>query len=168
MGEENKDEMIDVHKKLAVDLYNAAWALVDKPDRTVDEDDEMVNTAHASAYHWSRLKGAIDDLRWRQSVPRSHNQLANVYLALKNAERALYHSNRTVETCKQYGIADFDIAAGYQTLALSYHLAGNAKERDENIRLAITAGNEIAAPGEKEFFFADLVKVPGYEQVKVD
>ena len=41
-----------LHRQLGVDLFNATWKLLDKPERTPGEVDTMIHTAHASAYHW--------------------------------------------------------------------------------------------------------------------
>ena len=40
---------------LAVDLFNYTWTLIEKPDRTA-EDDAMIHAAHASRHHWSRRR----------------------------------------------------------------------------------------------------------------
>ena len=42
------------HRRLGVELYNGTWALIERENRTPDEDDEMLHRAHASAYHWLR------------------------------------------------------------------------------------------------------------------
>jgi len=42
------------HKKFAVALFNLTWSLLDKKDRTREEDDKMLNAAHASRFHWGR------------------------------------------------------------------------------------------------------------------
>ena len=39
-------------RRLAAGLFNRVWELLEKADRTADDDDEMVNAAHASRYHW--------------------------------------------------------------------------------------------------------------------
>jgi len=46
------------HRQLGVDLYNATWKLLEKESRTLGEDDAMLDTTHASAYHWSRAAEA--------------------------------------------------------------------------------------------------------------
>src|SRR4051812_28011006 len=45
-------------RQLGVDLFNHTWTLLEKENRTPDEDDEMVHAAHASAYHWLHANGA--------------------------------------------------------------------------------------------------------------
>jgi hypothetical protein len=158
------DAAIESHKKFAVELFNKAWELHDLPNRTKDQDDEMIQAAYASAWHWLQLKGHVDDLAWRQSTPRSHNQLANMYIALKRAEPAMYHANRCVEICLERGIGDFDIAFGYECLARAHNIAGNAVDRDNNVKLATEAGKAIAKKEDRDFFFGELKKVPGYKE----
>src|SRR6266511_2795780 len=36
-------------------LFNDTWRLMEKEDRTPEEDDQMVHQAHASAYHWLQV-----------------------------------------------------------------------------------------------------------------
>jgi hypothetical protein len=45
------------HRRLAVDLYNATWELLEQTDRSPEDDDEMLARAHASMYHWGRFEG---------------------------------------------------------------------------------------------------------------
>jgi len=165
MNDKEKEFPLDEHKKFAVEFFNHAWGLYDKAGRTADEDDEMIFAANASAYHWLMLKGHIDETRWLQATPRSHNQLANVYIALERAEPALYHANRCVELCVERNIADFDIAFGYECLARAYHVAGDTENRDSNLKLAIKAADGIAGEKDKEFFLVELKKAPGFSEL---
>ena len=168
MVENEKEFPLDEHKKFAIELFNYAWGLHDKTDRTQDESDEMIFAANASAYHWYKLKGHIDETRWLQSTPRSHNQLANVYIALNRAEPALYHANRCVELCKEREIGDFDIAFGYECLARAYNLTGDTVNRDLNLRLAHDAGGGISSEEDRKFFLSELKKAPGYSEIFTD
>jgi len=165
MTDENMEMTIAGHKKFAVELFNHAWGLYDKTDRTPDEDDEMINAAHASAHHWSMLKGHIDETRWLQSGPRSHNQLTNVYIALKRAEPALYHAERCVKMCVDRGIGDFDLAFGYECLARAYDLTGDTRNRDRNLKFAEEAGSSIEKDEDRKFFMEELQKAPGYSEL---
>jgi hypothetical protein len=42
----------ETHRRLAADLFNRVWELLEMPVRTREQDDEMVHAAHASRYHW--------------------------------------------------------------------------------------------------------------------
>src|SRR5687768_16175986 len=41
-----------LHRWLAIELNQRAWSLLGKETRTAEEDDAMLEAAHASAYHW--------------------------------------------------------------------------------------------------------------------
>ena len=42
-------------RKAAADLFNQTWELIDKPDRTPDDDLEMIHLAHASRALWKKV-----------------------------------------------------------------------------------------------------------------
>jgi hypothetical protein len=51
MVEEKKYTGKEFHRKSAVDCFNLVWTLMDKKDRTKEENDKMVHAAHASRFH---------------------------------------------------------------------------------------------------------------------
>ena len=63
------------------------------------------------------------------------------------------------------GIADFDIAFGFECYARALHLAGDTEKRNGNLKLAIVAVDGIKEDGDREFFVTDLKKAPGYDDV---
>src|SRR5512136_2826673 len=103
MRDEPKLTEAEWHRQQAVDLFNFTWTLIDKPDRTPDDDDLMLNAAHASRYHWSVCGTVANALRgdW---------QLAHVYAILQRPEAAVYHAQRCLEQCLPRDIHDFDRA----------------------------------------------------------
>ena len=42
------------HRHFAATCFNAAWELIDKPDRTPAEDEQMLLRTFASFYHWTQ------------------------------------------------------------------------------------------------------------------
>src|SRR5579872_350316 len=97
-------------RRLGIDLFNFVWTLMEKPQRTQEEDDTMIHATHASRYHWG-LVGAPANLA------RGEWQVARVYTLLGRTEPALYHARRCLEICEQHGIGDFDIAFAHEALA---------------------------------------------------
>ena len=49
----------DLHKKLGIELFNYTWELLEKPQRTREEDDTMMHAAHASRFHWGKAGTAV-------------------------------------------------------------------------------------------------------------
>jgi hypothetical protein len=140
-------------RRLAVDLFNHVWTLLDKADRTPEEDDEMVHAAHASRLHWAEV-GA------RVNLVRGEWQISRVYATLGRPEPALYHAKRCLELCEGAELEDFDLPYAYEALARAHAIAGNWKERDRYEKLARDAGERIADADDREHFLADLSTLP--------
>jgi hypothetical protein len=137
------------HKKMAVDLFNRTWDLLDKPERTREENDELVHAGHASRYHWGKVGKPAN-------LARGEQQLSHIYAVLKRAEPALYHGQRTLEICQANGIADFDLAFAYEALARGHAVAGNQPERTRYLELARTAAAGIAKEEDRKYFLSQL------------
>jgi cation transport regulator ChaB len=160
MSEIKDNDVIQAHKRFAVELFNHTWELYDKKERSRSDDEEMLNSAHASAYHWSQLKDVIGEERYKQSFPRAEYLISRVNWALGNAEASLRHAERSLEYCEEYGIADFDLAFAYEALARAHSLTGNQKERDRYVELAKKASDDIKKKEEKDAFLSELASVP--------
>ena len=131
MADPDETISIDVHRRLAVDLYNRAWALLETPDRTEEQDDEMVHTAHASRYHWAQVGNG-------PRLARGEWQCSWVYSELERAEPALHHARRCEALCHAHEdeLEDFDLPVMHEALAKAQLVAGNRQEARRHIDLA--------------------------------
>ncbi|MGE3074008.1 MAG: hypothetical protein AB7N24_12185 [Dehalococcoidia bacterium] len=113
-----------IHRRLAVSNFNRSWELMLAPGRTPAQDDELIHTVHASAYHWRMFGGTPANLA------RGENQCARVYAALNRSEAALYHATRCLELTEAggEGFEDWDFASALEVLARAYLVAGNRKQ----------------------------------------
>ena len=105
-------------RQLAIDLFNGVWRLLDKEDRTVEEDDRMLHMAHASRYHWGQVGTAAN-------LARGEWQCSHVYAVLGRAEPAAHHARRVLEICQANGIGDWDLGFAYEALARASAVAGD-------------------------------------------
>ena len=67
MAEQDKDKW---HKKMAVDCFNLTWDYMDKDDRTAEDDINMINSAHASRYHWTQIGKPLNFQRGEWQIAR--------------------------------------------------------------------------------------------------
>ena len=140
--------MTDVdHRRLAADLFNHTWTLIEREQRTPDEDDEMLYATFASAYHWLRVDGAGPEHR-----ARSEWQISRVYAELGRGEEALVHARRCLDHCRGHGIGDWDLAFAWEALARAARVAGDAGLFHESLAQAREAGREIADADDREHF----------------
>ncbi|HEY6408477.1 MAG TPA: hypothetical protein VIY29_13505 [Ktedonobacteraceae bacterium] len=140
------------HKKFALDLNHLVWTLLDKADRTPAENDNMINAAHASHFHWDELGTAVRT--------RGEWLIAHVYAVLEQPEATLYHAQRCLNLCHEANIKDFDIAYGYEAMARAYALLGRKEDCEAYLKQAQEAGEHIQDKEDREIFFGDFVADP--------
>lgn len=59
MSESGGFTLAEAQLELAKTTNGRVWKLFEKPDRTEDENDELVHAAHASAYLWLQVGTAV-------------------------------------------------------------------------------------------------------------
>lgn len=142
-----------MHRQLGVDLFNDTWTLLDKDDRSSEEVDTMIHTAHASAYHWLQVGEPLN-------FARSDWQLSRVYTVVGRPEPALTYAHHCLEICQAQGIADFDLAFAYEALARAYTVDGNQEQKLHYLELAQSTGEQIKDKDDRQYFFNQLSTIP--------
>jgi DNA-binding transcriptional MerR regulator len=141
-------------RRLAADLFNGVWRLLEKEDRSVDDDDTMLHMAHASRYHWGQVGAPVNRSRGEWQVSR-------VYAVLGRAEPATYHAQRGLAICQAAGIGDWDLAFAYESLARAAAVSGDAEQARLWTEQALAAAEEIAEDEDRELVISDLESIPG-------
>src|SRR5204863_5525705 len=127
-------------RTLAAGLFNHVWTLLETPDRTVEQDDEMVHAAHASRYHWGEVGEKVN-------LARGEWQCSRVYAVLGRAEPAVHHARRCLELAETaVDAAPWDVPFAYEALARAHAVAGD----DDEARRWLTKAREAAEAIEKE------------------
>ena len=55
MSEEKKYTKKEAHREFAIKTNHRVWELLEKNDRSPDEDEEMLQAAMTSFYHWKQV-----------------------------------------------------------------------------------------------------------------
>jgi hypothetical protein len=132
-------------RQRGVDLFNEVWRLME----TREDDERLVNAAHASAFHWSEAPECKPENR-----ARSEWQISRVYCVLGRGEPAVWHAQRCLEWCESAGIADWDLAYAYEALARAHGVAGTGEAGAWKAK-ARASGDAIADPEDREHFDED-------------
>jgi hypothetical protein len=142
-------------RRLAVDLFNHAWSLLRLPERTPEQDDELIHAAHASRHHWAEVGTAAN-------LARGEWQVSRVYATLGRPEPALYHAGRCLAYCESDpgALENWDLPYAYEALARAHAVAGNAAEARANGERARVLGERIADDEDREQLAADLATLP--------
>ena len=139
----------DQQRRLAVDLFNSTWALLDKPDRSARETELMVHSAHASRYLWDAIGEPVNHARGEWQCSRA-------YAVAGRPEPALHHARACLAICEKHGIGDFDLAFAHEALARAHVLAGDEAAAAEHEREARAAAEAIADPEDRKLVEDDL------------
>jgi hypothetical protein len=137
-------------RQLAVDLFNHAWTLIELPERTPGQDDEMIPRAH-----WG-------EVGTRANLARGEWQVSRVYTVLRRSEPALYHAHRCLAYVEEGdGVEDWDLPFAFEALARAHALAGDLGESSRYGTLAREAGEAIAENEDRDHLLAALATLPG-------
>lgn len=157
MSQEVRYTEEESHRHFAVDLFNRTWELLEKENRTREEDDWMIHTAHASRFHWGKVGKPLN-------LAVGEWLIARVYSTLGRPEPALYHASRALGIIEENGITGFHRASAYEGMARSYSAAGKSRKSEEYIALARTESERIADEEERELLFSQLSEIPEYRE----
>ena len=143
------------HRNVAVDLFNHVWTLLRLPERTPEQDDEMIHAAHASRHHWAAVGTAAN-------LARGEWQVSRVYAVLGRAEPALYHAGRCLAYCeaRPSELEDWDLPYAYEALARAYLAAGNVDQSREHAARARELAERVADEEDRELLASDLATLP--------
>jgi DNA-binding transcriptional MerR regulator len=144
-------------RQLGVDLYNSTWSLIEKPDRTPAETDELIHRAHASRWHWARVGADVN-------LARGEWLCSRVYATLGRGEPALWHARRCIEINEGLGAdarESWDLPAAYEAMARASFAAGDTASGALWKAKATTALEEIAEADDREPIAQDLATLPG-------
>lgn len=141
------------HRQVGIALFNHTWTLLERETRTVEQVDEMIHAAHASAYHWMQVGTAANRAR-------SEWQCSRVYAVLGRGEPAVWHARRCQQICEREGIGDWDLGFAYEALARAHAVAGDRDEARRWLEQAHNAATEIAEDDNRQLLLSDLETIP--------
>jgi DNA-binding transcriptional MerR regulator len=160
---EGKEDLMDdltvaavdeaTHRRLGTDLFNRSWRLLELPNRTPDQDDELVHVVHASSLHWREVGGP----RQRRI---GENQCARVYAALRRPEPALHHANRCLELVQAGNeLEEWELASALEVLARAHLAAGDRAEAERHAALARKELAAVEDPDDREVIAGQLAEL---------
>ena len=150
MGTSESDQA-KAHAFFSADCFNNAWGLIDKDDRTPEEDEQMLLLAMASLWHWTQRE---DHTLGNLSV--GYWQVSRVHALLGRADEARRYGPLALDA-GQRGEADaFTIGYAYEALARAEAIAGNEDKASEYLTAARRAADEVTDEESKTWLVDDL------------
>jgi hypothetical protein len=137
----------------AINFNNNIWRLLEKNGGTEDENNELINLAHASLLHWSRSPACK-----KVNLQRGEYMIAIAYIHAGRKEPALYYAKRCQEMTAENKeeSKDFDFAYVSLVMARALNLNGNKEDAEKYLQEARELGETINNKEDKRIFIDDL------------
>ena len=139
------------YRQLAVDLFNHTWTLLDSQNRTSEQDEEMVHSAHASRHHWG-IAGTT------KNGARGERQIARAYAALERYTSSEHHATLYMDACLSHEFEDWDVPFAHEGLARALALHDSVKAK-EHLAEARRLGEMIEKEEDKTWLFTNLDEI---------
>ena len=105
----------EFHRKVAAECFNRTWDYLQQKNRSLDDDQMMLNLAHASRYHWSLIGKP-----WNFTT--GDWQISRVYATLNQPDLALSFAKKALETSQKHNLSERLISA-YEGMARAHAVA---------------------------------------------
>ena len=148
----------ETHRALGVALYNRTRALLEIEGRSPAQDDEVIDCAHASAWHWRQVGNAANAAH----AVRGHWLCSRAYAILGRGESAVHHARRAGEILAAGGdgIEDWDAAAAAEAMARALAVSGDAAGASEWKMRARGLLEGVADAEDRAVIEGDLATLP--------
>ena len=147
------DDIRKWQRWFAVECNNRAWRLSEAPARSTAENTEMLDAAHAAAFHWRKVGTEIH-------AARAEMLLAHVHALLGHSDLAMKHANASFRSITSRESPEWELAFAHAILAHSASVAGDAEMHSRHHAFAKELGESLANAEEREIFDATFRRVP--------
>jgi hypothetical protein len=143
------EDVVLWQKHFASQANNRAWTLAEMPNRSPEEDEEMLQAAHAAMYFWKIV-----------GQPPNHAHaaqlLAHVYALLKLPGPAAQYLRKSLPHFMQRDCAPWELAFAHVMAANVASAKGNAAAYAEHYADAKAVAVQITDPETREMLNATL------------
>ena len=145
-------DFASTHRHFSSMCFNQVWSLLDKTNRTQDEDRQMVLLAFASLYHWTQRPECAN-----QQLSVGYWQISRVHAVLSLPDEAL----RYADICNSFSqdLPPFYRGYALEAVARAAALAGKIPQARLAYGEATGLLNEIADADERHLLAQDLASI---------
>lgn len=151
----------DLHRRFGAQLNNHIWSRLDVgdigPEMPLDDREQILYAAYASAYHWSEVGTVANRARAEHLISRTALKLGLSELGLHHAQRCL----ELVESAPEE-TEDWDLAFAYEALARSLAATGQTGEAQNYRDLAVDQTATVAGDGDRAVLETELTREPWF------
>jgi len=139
------------HKRFAANCFNKAWDFIDRAHPTAVEEDEMIQLAVASAWHWSQRP---DRTPKNQSL--SYWQMSRVMALVGDAFLAERFAKTSLEVAVANDLGPFLIGYANEALARAAKVKGDRIQARRYVARAREAEQKVESSDDRQLLGDDL------------
>ncbi len=143
------------HQRFSVECFNAAWDLIEAPQRSIEEDEDMLRRAMTSIWHWTQRSDCT-----QQKVAVGYWQVSRIHALLGRADEARRYGELSLAASSAEDVAPFALAYAFEALARAEGVAGNADARDDYIVRARDVVETMSDAEARRMVLNDLETIP--------
>lgn len=140
-----------VHKYFSAYCFNKAWDLIDKPDRSPQDDEDMLRLNQASHWHWTQREDYT-----AKNASIGYWQTSRIYALLGNAGEARRYGQLCLQASQEQGVRPFYMAYAYEALARAEALAGDVEKLERYKQAAREAAEKETDVDDRKVVLDDL------------
>jgi hypothetical protein len=149
MADDANFEAEQAHRHFSASCFNLAWELIEKPDRTAEDDEQMVRLAQASLWHWTQRSDRTD-----KNLSIGYWQVSRVYALLGKADSSRQYAQLCLD--KTSAAEPFFRGYAYEAFARAESIAGNDEKAAEYLKQARGYAEEVTDLDDKQLLVDDL------------
>jgi hypothetical protein len=145
-------DLAQAHQFFAADCFNRAWDFLERPRRTLKDDEQMLLLCYASLWHWTERGDCTD-----RNLSISYWQLSRVYATLRHGGDAL----RFAEACLQvsHALPPFYLGYAHEAVARAAMIGADSERMAEHVAEARSLAALVADSEKRSALEKDLESI---------
>ena len=140
------------HGHFAVDCFNRVWKLIEKPDRSPEDDEQMLLLSLSSLWHWTQREDHTG-----RNLSIGYWQVSRVYALLGDTDSASRNAERCLALAQ--GSPAFYIAYAHEALARAAITGGDTGAAKRHVEEARKLAKTVSDPKERQLLDTDLASL---------
>ncbi|MGB2983351.1 MAG: hypothetical protein WBC63_05750 [Candidatus Bipolaricaulia bacterium] len=147
-------DLATAHRFFSADCFNSTWGLIDKADRSPEDDEQMLLLALASAWHWTQRRDCEPS-----NLAVGFWQISHVHALLGRADEARRYGRLSLDAIEGKEADPFTLGYAYEALARAESVAGDRAKTDEYLNAARKSADEVTDEEPKKWLLDDLATI---------
>ncbi len=145
-------DLSEMHRTLAPEAFNHTWELLDRPELSRAEEEEMLSSAFTQRFHWYQVGEP-------RNLAIADWQVSRVAAVLGYADLARRFGERSLEICRQRGLDPFVTGFAHEAIARAAAEVDDVDTFNEHLQAARALIDAITDDEDRETLEADLAEM---------